>query len=61
MIRDKPAKKVDVQAPVVREREIIKEKEIVKKTEVIVKIKCQYCGKRYNETLDVCPHCGGKP
>jgi hypothetical protein len=53
--------KTDVPQSVVREREIVKEKEVIKETEVIVKVKCQYCGKRYNETLDVCPHCGGKP
>lgn len=63
MIKDKPTKKVDVQVPVpvVREKETVKEKEIIRKTTVITKIKCQYCGKRYDETLDVCPHCGGKP
>jgi rRNA maturation endonuclease Nob1 len=63
MIKDKPPKKVDAQVPVqvVREKETVKEKEIIRKTTVITKIKCQYCGKRYDETLDVCPHCGGKP
>lgn len=24
----------------------------------IVKIRCQYCGKLYDETLNNCPHCG---
>jgi hypothetical protein len=38
--------------PVVREMEIIRE--------VIYKVKCPYCGKLYNEVLDVCPHCGRK-
>jgi len=36
---------------VVKEREIIRE---------IVKIRCSYCGNLYEETLDKCPHCGGK-
>ena len=36
---------------VVKEREIIRE---------IVKIRCSYCGNLYDETLDKCPHCGGK-
>jgi hypothetical protein len=36
----------------------VKEKEIIK--EVIVKIRCQYCGNAYDETLDKCPYCGGK-
>lgn len=60
MIQEKPVKKIDIPPPVVREKEIVKEKEIVRQTKVIVKIKCPYCGKRYDETLDVCPHCGGK-
>lgn len=25
----------------------------------IVKIRCKYCGKLYDQTLDNCPHCGG--
>ena len=38
----------------------IKEKEVVKEKEVIVKIRCPYCHNLYNESLDKCPHCGGK-
>jgi len=34
---------------------VVKEKEIVK--EVIVKIRCSYCRKLYDETLNECPHC----
>ena len=37
-----------------------KEKEIIREKEVIVKIRCSYCRNLYNETLDKCPHCGGK-
>jgi hypothetical protein len=37
-----------------------REKEIIREKEVIIKVKCPYCGKLYNETFDVCPHCGGK-
>ena len=37
-----------------------KEKEIVTQTKVIVKVKCPYCQNLYDETLDKCPHCGGK-
>jgi formate dehydrogenase maturation protein FdhE len=65
MIKEKPAKKQDVPPQVVRTYTqppvIVREKEIIKKTQVVTKIKCQYCGKRYDETLDVCPYCGGKP
>ena len=32
-------------------------REVIKK-EVIVKIRCPYCGKLYDETIDICPHCG---
>jgi len=39
---------------------IAKEKEVIREKEVIVKVRCPYCGKLYNEVLDVCPHCGGK-
>jgi hypothetical protein len=39
---------------------VAKEKEIIKEKEVIVKIRCSYCHNLYNETLDKCPHCGGK-
>ena len=35
-------------------------KEVVKEKEVIVKIRCPYCSHLYDETLDRCPHCGGK-
>jgi len=43
-----------------KKEERAKEKEIIREKEVIVKIRCPYCGKLYDETLDVCPHCGGK-
>jgi rubrerythrin len=36
---------------------VIKEREIIRE---VVKIRCQYCGNTYDETLDECPHCGGK-
>lgn len=26
--------------------------------EVIVKVRCPYCHKLYDETLNICPHCG---
>jgi len=52
---EKSLKKMEISAqPIVREKEIIREKE------VIVKVKCPYCGKLYNEVMDICPHCGGK-
>jgi hypothetical protein len=34
-------------------------KEIVKEKEVIVKVRCQYCNKVYDETVDNCPFCSG--
>lgn len=37
----------------------VKEKEIIRMTKVIVKVKCPYCNGLYDETLDVCPRCGG--
>ncbi len=37
-----------------REREIIREKE------VIIKIRCEYCKRPFDETLDVCPGCGAR-
>jgi DNA-directed RNA polymerase subunit RPC12/RpoP len=36
----------------------VREKEFVK--EVVVKVRCPYCGFMYDETLDRCPHCGGR-
>jgi hypothetical protein len=36
-----------------------REKEIIREKEVIVKVRCPYCHKLYDETLDKCPHCGG--
>ena len=53
-VQNKPVEKTITPQPIVKEKEIVREKE------VIVKVKCQYCGKLYNEVLDVCPHCGGK-
>lgn len=51
----RPKSKADSQ-----EREIITHsKEIINKKEVIVKVRCQYCNKVYDETLDNCPFCGG--
>jgi hypothetical protein len=38
----------------------LKEKEIIREKEVIVKVRCSYCHNLYDETLDKCPHCGGK-
>ena len=35
-------------------------KEIIREKEVIIKIRCPYCDKLYDETLDKCPYCGGK-
>ena len=35
-------------------------KEIIREKEVIIKIRCQYCSHVYDETLDKCPHCGGR-
>ena len=46
--------------PTARVRAVIREKEIIKEKEVIIKVRCPYCGRLYNETLDVCPYCGGK-
>ena len=36
------------------------EKEIIREKEVIVKVRCQYCGKTFDETLDQCTTCGAK-
>jgi hypothetical protein len=35
-------------------------REEITKKEVIVKVRCNYCGTLYDETLDKCPHCGAK-
>jgi len=35
-------------------------KEIIREKEVIVKVRCPYCSHLYDETLDRCPHCGGR-
>jgi hypothetical protein len=37
-----------------------KYKEIIKEKEVIIKVRCSYCHNLYDETLDKCPHCGGR-
>jgi hypothetical protein len=42
------------------EKETAKETHIIREKTVIVKVRCPYCGKLYDETLDLCPHCGGK-
>lgn len=39
-------------------KEQAREKEIIREKEVIVKIRCPYCHKLYDETLDKCPNCG---
>lgn len=36
-------------------------KEGTKEEKVIVKIRCQSCNNLFDESLDKCPHCGGKP
>jgi hypothetical protein len=41
-------------------RKRIPEKEIIKEKEVIVKVRCSYCNRLYDETLDKCPNCGGQ-
>lgn len=40
-------------------QEKVREKEIIREKEVIVKIRCPFCHRLYDETLDSCPHCGG--
>ena len=35
-------------------------KEIIREKEVIVKVRCQYCGNTFDETLDQCTTCGAK-
>ena len=35
-------------------------KEVIRENEVIVKIRCSHCNNLYDETLDKCPHCGGR-
>lgn len=37
----------------------VREREIIRMKEVIVKVRCPYCHGLYDETLDVCPRCGG--
>jgi hypothetical protein len=37
-------------------RTIVRETEIVRE---IVKIRCQFCGNLYNESIDRCPYCAG--
>jgi len=42
------------------EKERSGETHIIREKIVIVKVRCPYCSKLYDETLDVCPHCRGK-
>jgi len=35
---------------------VVREKETVIRE--VVKVRCQYCGKLYDETRGKCPHCG---
>jgi hypothetical protein len=35
-------------------------REIIREKEVIIKVRCSYCHNVFDETLDKCPHCGGK-
>ena len=37
-----------------------REKEIIREKEVIVKIRCEYCRRTFDETLDTCPSCGAR-
>ena len=50
----KPKRKTDT-AP--SEKAAIRE--IIREKEVIIKVRCSYCGKPYDETLEKCPNCGG--
>ena len=34
--------------------------EVIREKEIRVKIRCSHCGSLYDETLDECPHCGGR-
>jgi len=38
-----------------REEAVVKEREIIRE---IVKVRCQHCGRLYDETVNQCPHCG---
>jgi rubrerythrin len=37
-----------------------REKEIIREKEVIIKIRCEYCKRPFDETLDACPSCGAR-
>jgi NADH pyrophosphatase NudC (nudix superfamily) len=44
----------------ITEDEPIAVKEIIKEKQVIVKVRCEYCGNLYDESLDKCSTCGGR-
>jgi hypothetical protein len=57
--RKKPKKTSQENTPQeVTNKDVVREKEIVREKEVIVKVRCLYCKKTYDETLDRCPNCG---
>jgi hypothetical protein len=33
-------------------------KEIIKEKEIITKVRCPYCHRSFDETLEICPNCG---
>ena len=43
-----------------REQKTVKEKEIIREKEIIIKIRCRCCSNVFDESLDKCPHCGGR-
>jgi len=59
-ITQKEYEKKALRGETVNEEKKVKTTEIIREKVVIVKVRCPYCGKLYDETLDVCPHCSGK-
>jgi hypothetical protein len=49
---DRPNRRTEVE-------EVVRREEITR-TQIIVKVRCHYCSALYDETLEKCPHCGGK-
>lgn len=43
--------------PAAQNESVITQREIIRE---VVKIRCAYCHGLYDETLNVCPHCGAK-
>lgn len=59
-VTEEPIESQHASKEAIKSQQAAREKEIIREKEVIIKIRCEYCKRPFDETLDVCPSCGAR-